>query len=203
MKGGGRLQCLRIRGMEGVDTSNHATRAIAAGVVLQVEWLDLENVESPTDDLRIQGALKGAARFSRAEGIWTGRDGIYFVCTSGGVAEAGQVWRYRPSRFEGTEREKETPGTLELFVEPNNESILQNADNITVAPWGDLIVCEDGPDANYLVGITPAGDLYHLGRNAMNDSELAGAAFSPDRTTLFVNIQTPGMTLAITGPWQS
>ena len=35
----------------------------------------------------------------------------------------------------------------------------------------------------------------------MNDSELAGACFSPDGTTLFVNIQRPGMTVAITGPW--
>jgi hypothetical protein len=52
------------------------------------------------------------------------------------------------------------------------------------------------------VGITPAGQFYKLGRNAMSDSELAGATFSPDGTTLFVNIQHEGLTLAITGPWQ-
>ena len=32
-------------------------------------------------------------------------------------------------------------------------------------------------------------------------SEWAGATFSPDGKTLFVNIQTPGVTFAITGPW--
>ena len=37
--------------------------------------------------------------------------------------------------------------------------------------------------------------------NDYRDSEWAGATFSPDGKTLFVNIQTPGVTLAITGPW--
>ncbi|MGH9533054.1 MAG: alkaline phosphatase PhoX [Terriglobales bacterium] len=32
--------------------------------------------------------------------------------------------------------------------------------------------------------------------------EWAGANFSPDGKWLFVNIQTPGITFAITGPWQ-
>jgi secreted PhoX family phosphatase len=30
---------------------------------------------------------------------------------------------------------------------------------------------------------------------------MAGVCFSPDGETLFVNIQYPGMTLAITGDW--
>jgi secreted PhoX family phosphatase len=33
--------------------------------------------------------------------------------------------------------------------------------------------------------------------------EFAGATFSPDGRWLFVNVQSPGVTLAITGPWQS
>jgi secreted PhoX family phosphatase len=32
-------------------------------------------------------------------------------------------------------------------------------------------------------------------------SEWAGACYSPDGRWLFVNIQTPGVTFAITGPW--
>jgi uncharacterized protein len=31
--------------------------------------------------------------------------------------------------------------------------------------------------------------------------EFAGACYSPDGEWLFVNIQTPGITFAITGPW--
>ena len=33
--------------------------------------------------------------------------------------------------------------------------------------------------------------------------EFAGACYSPDGKWLFVNIQTPGITFAITGPWGS
>jgi secreted PhoX family phosphatase len=32
--------------------------------------------------------------------------------------------------------------------------------------------------------------------------EFAGATFSPDGETLFVNIQTPGSTFAIWGSWR-
>ena len=67
---------------------------------------------------------------------------------------------------------------------------------------GDIIVCEDGPAGDNLVGITPEGRYYRFAENRSNSSELTGAAFSPDGSTLFVNIQNPGFTMAITGPWQ-
>jgi secreted PhoX family phosphatase len=35
-----------------------------------------------------------------------------------------------------------------------------------------------------------------------DESELTGATFSPDGTTLFVNLQKTGLTVAVTGPWQ-
>ena len=90
---------------------------------------------------------------------------------------------------------------LQLFIEPNDSNLMENADNLTVTPWGDLIICEDGPNEEFLIGVTPEGNLYRFARNAGNLSELAGATFSPDGTTLFVNIQSPGITLAINGPW--
>ena len=50
----------------------------------------------------------------------------------------------------------------------------------------------------------PDGKLYTLGRNTFDgNSELAGAVFAPDGQTLFVNIQNPGITLAVKGPWGS
>jgi secreted PhoX family phosphatase len=189
---GGRLQALKIQGMEGVDTSNWLSQNIAVGQTLPVEWVDLHDVDSPNDDLRLQGFSKGAARFSRGEGIWAGNNVIYFACTTGGRNRAGQIWRYSPG----------DPGRLQLFVEPNDETILESADCITVSPWGDLIVCEDGLSPNQVVGVTPQGALYTFARNVMNGSEFAGATFSPDRSTLFINIQNPGLTLAITGPWK-
>ena len=70
-----------------------------------------------------------------------------------------------------------------------------------MAPWGDLIVCEDTSNHCGLVGIRPDGSQYQLADNAHSNSELAGVCFAPDGKTLFVNIQYPGMTLAVTGPF--
>jgi len=200
---GGRLQALRIPDLDAADTSNRGNPGIDVGQSLEVVWVDLENVTSPEDDLRQQGKSLGAATFSRGEGIWAAPGGVYFAATSGGANGGGQIWRYRPSPMEGTLAESEARGSLELFVEPNDTDLLDQADNLTIAPWGDVIVCEDGRGGNFLRGVTPRGELYTLGRNALNNSELAGATFSPDGTTLFVNIQQPGLTLAITGPWRS
>lgn len=209
---GGKLQAMKIREIKAADTRNWKTSLhkfapwtydpITISQEMAVSWVDVENVEAPQDDLRKQGFEgKNAAMFARGEGIWYSGDALYFTCTNGGVNLKGQVWKYNPSPYEGTSREDKDPGTLELFIEPNDSNLLENADNITVAPWGDLIICEDGPREQYIVGVTPEGKTYHFARNTSNTSEFAGSTFSPDGTTLFVNIQHPGITLAITGPW--
>jgi hypothetical protein len=200
---GGRLQALVLQGRPSLDTRNWDQQAVQPGVPMAVTWIDMDDVEAPEDDLRVRGFDAGAARFARGEGMWYGEGAVFFACTNGGHAKKGQIWRYVPSPQEGTADEAQAPGRLELFVEPNDGAIIDNADNLTVAPWGDLIVCEDGSGEQFLVGITPKGDLYKFARNAMNDSELAGATFAPDGSTLFVNIQHAGITLAITGPWKS
>lgn len=209
---GGRLQALIIRDKDAADTRNWKTpiHKIAPWLyepipMLQkfaVAWVDIENVEAPDDDLRKQGVEgKNTAMFARGEGIWFCGKSFYIACTNGGLKKKGQIWRYTPSPYEGTSREEKEPGTIELFIEPNDSALMENADNLTVAPWGDLIICEDGPQDQYIVGVTPEGNTYQFARNASNTSELAGSTFSPDGTILFVNIQNPGVTIAITGPW--
>ncbi len=192
---GGRLQALALSDRRGADTRNwRADSTIEVGAPLAAHWIDVRDVESPRDDLRAQGHAAGAARFARGEGMWAGADGIYFACTTGGRGRKGQIWRYTPGA-------DPVRGTLTLFCEPNDASLLDHADNLTVAPHGDLVVCEDGSGAQRLVGITPQGACYPLARNARNGSELAGATFSPDGRWLFFNIQNPGLTIAITGPF--
>lgn len=55
---------------------------------------------------------------------------------------------------------------------------------------------------NHLRGVTPSGEVYNFARLTAQ-TELAGACFSADGNTLFVNVYSPTKTLAITGPWQS
>ncbi|MFQ5512954.1 MAG: alkaline phosphatase PhoX [Myxococcota bacterium] len=199
---GGRLQALKLIDQAQADTRNWTKLGISPGERVAVTWVDLEHVDRPDDDLRYVGfGDGGAAVFARGEGLWPGHDEIYFSCTSGGAARMGQIWRYRPSPLEGRDGERSRPPSLELLVEVVDRAKLKSPDNLTVAPWGDLLVCEDGGGDNRLLRIDPAGRLHLFARNVFNDSELAGVCFSPEGRTLFVNIQDPGLTLAIQGPW--
>lgn len=208
LKAGGKLQAMAVIDRPSLDTRNwpggggeHAGPTIGVGDVLPVRWIDLEQIDNPENDLRLRGFAAGAALFARGEGMWYGRRSVFFACTNGGRRKLGQIWRYVPSKLEGTADEARFPGRLQLFIEPNDGSLIENADNLTVAPWGDLFVCEDGKPDQFVVIVKPDGRLFHFARNAGSRYEFAGACFSPDGSTLFVNIQGDGLTLAITGPW--
>jgi secreted PhoX family phosphatase len=204
---GGRLQAMVFREARGADSSNHSERFWSPGDWHEVDWIDLDEVESPTGDLRHRGHSAGGALVARGEGIHWGDGELYLTATSGGPIQRGQILRYRPSPREGQSDEGTSPGRIQLFVESGDERALNMGDNLTVAPWGHLIVCEDNYSdtvRNHLKGVTPEGRLYTLARNVSDgNSEFAGAVFSPDGRVLFVNIQSPGLTLAIEGPWRS
>ena len=107
------------------------------------------------------------------------------------AVHGGQVWRYDPLR-----------GRLRLVVRFEPADDFQGPDNITVSPHGYAVMCTDGDDdRQFLGGITPGGVTFPLAQNRLSDEEFAGACFSPDGRTLYANIQVPGTTLAIWGPW--
>jgi hypothetical protein len=207
---GGRLQALGFRDApEGGDARNFAGDPVVwtPGDWKDVVWIDLDGIDNPNEDLRFRGQKAGAAFVGRGEGVFTGKDGIYFACTSSGPKGCGQILKYVPSRFEGQAGEASEPGRLQLFVEPADDRVMDYGDNIAIAPWGHVFVCEDrysDVDRNHLKAITPEGRVYTIARNVFTgNAELAGVCFAPDGKTLFVNIYMPGITVAITGPWDS
>ncbi len=190
---GGRLQALAIIGRPALPTGNWDERLVSLNDPLPCNWIDIEDPDPEENTVRYEGAAKGAALFARSEGMCWAGDRVAFACTEGGADHVGQVFTYRPNSADG--------GELELIAEVGEGSIMRRCDNIIMAPWGDLICCEDRGLGSGMVGIRPDGSLYRFALNAYTKSELAGACFSPDGRTMFVNIQYPGMTLAITGPW--
>jgi secreted PhoX family phosphatase len=106
---------------------------IPVGQSLAVRWIDIDNVDSEGDDLRARGAALGAAVFARGEGMWYGNDEVYFACTNGGLGKRGQIFKYTPSPVEGEPGEDAYPGTLQLYLEPNNSHLLESADDVGVA----------------------------------------------------------------------
>jgi secreted PhoX family phosphatase len=224
---GGRLQMLRVAG-----TANaHLEANQAIGATYPVEWVDIDDpsptfpftpgVPAPTaNDTALQhvgnqGRAQGAAGFSRLEGATFAKGRIHFTSTQGGgVAEtgpqlvlgygrgAGQVWAYDPKRATLT-CEYQSPGTANLEL----------PDNITARnDRGTIVICEDGPGDNYIRGLTRDAQLFDIALNRLLGNnppharrfaeEFAGATFSPDGGTLFVNIQASrALTFAIWGPW--
>ncbi len=202
---GGQLQAMRVKHSPQFDSRNWEKPQMPLQTEFEVEWVDLDNAKSPEDDLRTRGYQKGAALFARGEGIHWGENELYFCCTNGGAKQLGQIMRYQPSEFEGQKNEQTSPGRIQLFMESMDESFYNFGDNLTVTPNGHLIVCEDQYTAivdNHLRGVTEKGEVYDFAR-LTEQTELAGACFSPDGNTLFVNVYSPAKTLAITGPWQT
>ena len=88
----------------------------------------------------------------------------------------GQVWFYDPA--------SETVTLKTLFgVNPDpdvDDGTFDGPDNITVSPYGGLILAEDGEGVQHLFGVTDQGKAYPMARNEFNDSEFCGPAFSAD-----------------------
>jgi len=194
---GGRLQMLTVKDRPNLDTRTRQK----SGTPLLATWVDIPNPDPPEaelDNLAVykQGIAAGAATFARLEGCFYGNGRVYFTSTTGGDKELGQVWQYVPS---GKDQ-----GHLTLLLEPTDSSLLNMPDNICLA-GRDLIICEDNGRTNHLRVLTPQGQVFDLAKNIAQGfeiQELAGVTFSPDGQTLFVNLQVPGLTFAIWGPWE-
>jgi uncharacterized protein len=168
---------------------------------VHLEWRAIPDPSARTEPLRVQATELGALRVRRGEGIWfeaaskMRKKSVVFTATTGGKAQKGQIFRL-------TLGSQDEPDLLTLITEAPAHGGLQFPDNITIAPWGDPIVAEDGVQPNHLIWVRPDGSTRPIARNLISSSEFAGVCWSPDGSTLFCNLQKDGLTLAIQGPWR-
>ena len=166
----------------------------------------------------VQGWQLGALRMNRGEGIWYAQGKMYVMDTSGGAVSRGAIW------------ELDLASQVLTCIYSSPSQLVGNmGDNLTVSPRNAILICEDASTAatdqfgfgQRLMGVTGQGDAYIFAKNNIvlteaqllaagkqpglagdrRANEFAGACFDPTGRYLFVNIQTPGVTFAIAGPW--
>jgi secreted PhoX family phosphatase len=210
---GGILQMVKIVGMPNKDMG-----PLTAPAAFATEWVTIGNPDpSGQPSCFMQGYALGGARFRRLEGCWFGLNKVYFTDTTGGPNTEGQVWEYDPAAE-----------MLRLIYNSSAQADCENPDNLVVTPHGALILCEDNSggttnDAERLLCVNLAGDIFTFAKNNVDftgspytrpesgmtftgnnkQNEWAGACFDETGEWMFVNIQTPGITFAITGPWSN
>ncbi|MEU3732711.1 alkaline phosphatase PhoX [Streptomyces sp. NPDC033538] len=190
-----------------VDDLSRATRT---GTVYGVDWIDVPDRDARTTSVRKQFTDGQVTRARKLEGMWWADGGAYIVSSfardeSPGRPHDGQVWFYDPKR-----RTLTLKVLLGVNPDPSADGAFDGPDNITVSPYGGLVIAEDGDGVQHLFGATDSGRTYPIARNDLNVgseddpeySEFTGVTFSPDGRTLYANIQDPGIMLAITGPWK-
>lgn len=198
----GSLQAMRCsRGSAHVKDLSEAT---TPGTQYKVDWIDVPDRLAATTSTRTQFADDAITRSRKFEGAWWADGGAYIVASyarasDGSVNEHdGQIWFYEP----GTERiTLKTIFTVNATPDQDGTNV-DGPDNITVSPYGGVILAEDGEGVQHLVGVTDQGKSYAMARNDLNGSEFAGPTFSADGRQLFAGIQSPGHVFAITGPWR-
>jgi hypothetical protein len=176
--------------------------AVEPGTTYRAQWVNVPDRDAATVSVRKQFSAGQITRSRKLEGMWWGDGGAYFVAsfarTSDGSAAQhdGQVWFLDP-----------LAQTLELklhfaYTPADQDNDPDGPDNITVSPYGGVILAEDGDGKNHLVGSTDSGEAFFFARNEhADDSEFAGVTFSQNKKTLFANVQFPGFTYAIQGPF--
>ena len=215
---GGSLQMLAVKGRPQLVLY----KGQKVGTEYATEWVgiadpDPADAEDNAGAVFLQGLALGGAQFMGLEGMALQNGVAYFAGSEAGDKELGQVWSFTP-QGDG--------GTLKLLYESVDGSVLDQPDNITVSPKGAVVMCEDGDGEdeggdNWLRVLTPNGKVFDFAQNikpvdlnlvddedypvpgkSFGASEFSGVCFSPDGRWMFLNVQYPGLTLAITGPWE-
>ncbi|WP_324275679.1 alkaline phosphatase PhoX [Blastococcus brunescens] len=179
------------------------SEATEVGTTYHAEWVPVPDRDAERVSVRRQFGNDEITRGRKLEGMWWADDGAYVVSSyartrdGSGHPHDGQVWFLDPRA-----------GTLTLqlrFAVADDADVEPDGpDNITVSPHGGVIIAEDGRGAVQLMGATDTGETFVLARRNVakrGNEEFCGPVFSADGQSLFANLQGPGYTFMIRGPF--
>lgn len=165
-----------------------------------VTWLDVDPASSPTP---VRHQQPDATAFNRGEGMWFDQEGpgqpgfVYFTTTGDDTVWVLDIAMNRVTRLhDGRDV-------------PDGEAVLTGADNVTVAPSGDVLVAEDGGNLEIVLiaaDTREVAPLVRLEGPEHEGSEVTGPCFSPDGQRLYFSSQRGGgggITYEVAGPFRT
>lgn len=224
----GRLEAMVVHAPDGsiLPDLSYVTSA-QIGRPFHTSWKRVPDRHATTTSLRLQFEDGDITRSKKLEGAWATDEGMYFAVAyatsedvpANATPHDGQLWFY--DFGEGTLTltayfpynpllHSETPG-WEAALGYSLDLAFDGPDNVHVSPYGSVILAEDGATAQHTLAWSQKYGAQAIARNRIvleqSDEggnvygEMAGPCFSPDGKILFVNVQEPGHTFAIRGPW--
>ena len=224
----GTLEALQVIAPDGTVFSDlsYVTSA-QIGRPFKTTWKAVDDRTAATTSIRKQPFAAEVTHAKKLEGAWGNDEGAFFVSSFAFTADVpanatphdGQLWFYRYS---------DQTLTLKAYYPYNallhNESTdydnrfgesrdlaFDGPDGCHVSPYGPLVLTEDGNTFNHTLVWTQETGTQAVARNQIVlettaggghvYSEMTGPCFSPDGKVLFVNVQEPGHTFAVKGPW--
>ncbi len=179
----------------------------------------------------MQGRHEGGARFLGLEGGTFSKGSCYFTASDGGDTGQGQIWKYTPDNknFKRGTLElvyeshfhRVLAGPDAITQSPRGGILVCEdgaSEDVKGQPSRFKYISPNGKLNDFGVVTEPmqlhdniAADLFPFNPDrwdhppekgeGVGHSEAAGVGYSPDGKWLFLHIQYPGETFAITGPW--
>ncbi len=226
----GRLQAMVVHTQDGSVLPDLAyVTSAQIGRPFKTSWKNVPDRHAQTKSMRDQFAAGEVTHSKKLEGAWGDRHGLYFAASFAFAAgdlptdatkHDGQIWYYQyrsqtltlMAYFPYNELLHSETVDPETGLGLSRDLAFDGPDNVHVSPYGSLILAEDGNTANHLLSWSRETGAQAIARNlivleqttsgANVYSEMTGPTFSPNGKVLFGNVQEPGHTFAIRGPWE-
>jgi secreted PhoX family phosphatase len=162
------------------EPENLASGLLEAAVVDAsgaVTWVAVPDPNLVGGGATIREQLPNATRFDGGEGLWYS-EGVVYYTTKGDK----KVWAYNCGAQ-----------TIEVIYDGENTpgAALNAVDNVTVSPFGDVYVCEDGGNMEICL-ISPdrvVSPFLRLVGDDHQNSEMTGVVFDPSGTRMYFSSQ--------------
>jgi hypothetical protein len=164
----------------------------------RVTWSNVIRADEPQSTVRDELAASGHAvpgtRFAGGEGLWFHElpRSIQAVPQGGTVPTRGVVFWTTKGDNRVWALDVENQLVEIIFDNAQIEPDFDDVDNVTVSPWGDVIVVEDLVTAGRpirMIVVVPNGPAKVLVAATQPGSEFTGPAFSPDGSRLYFSSQ--------------